>query len=694
MAYRRRVTNTSVYIVSPDGLAGKSAIALGLIESLSRRVQSVGLFRPIIATEHDEVTAALLAHADLTQNYDETIGLTSAEASADPEAALARIIEKYQTLAERFEAMVILGSDYDDVVSPTELSFNAELAANLNAPALLTVNGRGRTNEEIIAASKHGIRTFGEAHVHVTGVIVNRVKPELMDEVTATVGGLDVPFHAVLPESKLLSATCVRAQFEALGARLWRGEEADLEQESLSTLIAGMTLPNVLGRLEDECSVIVPSDRADLLPGLLLAQSSQNFPTIAAIFLVGGYEIPANIGSLLDGLSHVNVPIGLVPHLGSYASAAALHELRPKRLNSPRKRSEAVQLFETHVDEDALLAALNVQRTQLRTPRMFEYQIMRKARLNKKTIVLPEAEDARILEAASIILARGVANIVLLGEPETVKADAARLGFDINGATIQSMHDPELAERFAAAYAELRAKKGVTIEQAREKMTDPSYFGTMMVHQGLADGMVSGATHTTANTIRPALEFIKTRPGTKVVSGSFLMCMPDDVLVFADCAVNPNPSAEQLADIATSSAATAKAFDIEPRVAMLSYSTGTSGFGEDVDTVRAATEMVEAGQPSFAIAGPIQFDAAIDPTVGRSKMPDSEVAGQATVFIFPDLNTGNNTYKAVQRTAGAIAVGPVLQGLNKPVNDLSRGALVADIVNTVAITAIQAQTGI
>lgn len=687
------MTKTSVYIASPDGLAGKSAIALGLIESLSRRVKSVGFFRPVIAAGHDDVTAALLAHANLNQNYDETIGMTSTQANADPETALTTIIEKYEALAERFDAMVILGSDYDDVVSPTELSFNAELAANLNTPVLLAVNGRGRQSEEILAAAKHAVRTFSEHHDHVLGVIANRVPAELVDEVNQAVAALQLPFHAVLPESKVLSATSVRTQFEALGATLWRGSETALENESLSTLIAGMTLPNVLARLEPECSVIVPSDRADLLPALLLAQSAPNYPVISAIFLVGGYQIPDTLSALLDGLK-VTIPIGWAPDTGSYHAAATLHELRPKRLDSPRKRSVAIELFESHVDEDALLAALNLDRTPLRTPRMFEYQIMRKARLNKKTIVLPEAEDARILEAASIILARGVANIVLLGEPETVKADAARLGFDINGATIQSMHDPQLSERFAASYAELRAKKGVTIEQAREKMTDPSYFGTMMVHQGLADGMVSGATHTTANTIRPALEFVKTKPGTKVVSGSFLMCMPDDVLVFADCAVNPNPTAEQLADIAISSAATAAAFDIEPRVAMLSYSTGTSGFGEDVDTVRQATELVQATNPSFAVAGPIQFDAAIDPTVGKSKMPDSEVAGQATVFIFPDLNTGNNTYKAVQRTAGAIAVGPVLQGLNKPVNDLSRGALVADIVNTVAITAIQAQTGI
>jgi phosphate acetyltransferase len=284
-----------------------------------------------------------------------------------------------------------------------------------------------------------------------------------------------------------------------------------------------------------------------------------------------------------------------------------------------------------------------------------------------------------------------VADLILLGNPQTVKARASHLGLSLTGVEIVDPDDADLVERFAAEYARLRAHKGVTVGQAREKLKDLSYFGTMMVHLGMADGMVSGAVNTTANTIRPSLEFIKTKPGVQVVSGSFLMCMPDRVVVYADCAVNPDPTAEQLADIAISSAETAVAFGIEPRVAMLSYSTGTSGAGADVDKVRAATEIVRQRRPELALEGPIQFDAAVDPVVAATKLPGSAVAGRATVFIFPDLNTGNNTYKAVQRSSGAVAIGPVLQGLNKAVNDLSRGALVEDIVNTVAITAIQAQ---
>jgi len=348
-------------------------------------------------------------------------------------------------------------------------------------------------------------------------------------------------------------------------------------------------------------------------------------------------------------------------------------------------------VFAEQVDQAALLAAINVSASDVRTPLMFEYQLVERARADRQRIVLPESEDDRILEAAAILLRRGVANLILLGDETKVRARESALGLDLDEASIVSPLDTELVERFAAAYAEVRAHKGMTLERAREMVTDISYFGTMMVHLGMADGMVSGAVNTTAHTIRPALEFIKTKPGVNTVSSVFLMCLADRVLAYGDCAVIPEPTVEQLADIAISSAETAQQFGIEPRVAMLSYSTGTSGSGADVEKVRAATELVRQRAPDLMLEGPIQYDAAVDPEVARTKLPNSPVAGRATVFIFPDLNTGNNTYKAVQRSAHAIAIGPVLQGLRKPVNDLSRGALVEDIVNTVAITAVQAQ---
>ena len=325
------------------------------------------------------------------------------------------------------------------------------------------------------------------------------------------------------------------------------------------------------------------------------------------------------------------------------------------------------------------------------TPLAFQADLIERARADRKRIVLPEPDDDRVLQAAAQVLAAGIADITFVGDADYVAKRAGELGLDLSAAQVVSVNDPAYLERYAEEFARLRAKKGVTLEQAREKVTDVSYFGTMMVHMGDADGMVSGAAHTTAHTIVPSFQIIKTAPGVSVVSSIFLMAMKDRVWAFGDCAVNPNPTAEQLADIAVTSARTAAQFGVTPRVAMLSYSTGTSGSGPDVDVVVEATRLAREKAPELAIEGPIQFDAAVDEAVASKKLPGSEVAGKATVFVFPELEAGNIGYKAVQRSSGALAVGPVLQGLNKPVNDLSRGALVEDIVNTVALTAVQAQ---
>jgi phosphate acetyltransferase len=451
-----------------------------------------------------------------------------------------------------------------------------------------------------------------------------------------------------------------------------------------------MSLPNVLARLAPDITVIAPSDRTDLIPGLMLAHQSGTFPTLAGILLTGGYELPETVRRLSEGVQQ-DLPIALTD-LGTFATAERLLRVRgPMSASSKNKIESARRIFAEQVDQAALLSAIDVSASEVRTPLMFEYQLMERARADRKHIVLPESTDDRILEAASILLRRGVADLTLLGEETKVRSRASTLGLDLDEAKVLSPLDRELRERFAATYAQARAHKGMTLEKAREVITDISYFGTMMVHLGLADGMVSGAINTTAHTIRPALEFVKTKPGVDTVSSVFLMCLADRVLVYGDCAVIPEPTTEQLADIAISSAETAQQFGIEPRVAMLSYSTGSSGSGAEVEKVRAATALVAERAPHLALEGPIQYDAAIDPGVARTKLPDSAVAGRATVFIFPDLNTGNNTYKAVQRSAHAVAVGPVLQGLKRPVNDLSRGALVDDIVNTVAITAVQAQ---
>lgn len=343
------------------------------------------------------------------------------------------------------------------------------------------------------------------------------------------------------------------------------------------------------------------------------------------------------------------------------------------------------------MDTGALLERISLARSGRVTPMMFEHELLEQARAVRRRVVLPEGTEERVLRAADVLLRRDVCDLTLLGDADVIRKKAADLGIDLAGTQLIDPQTSELRQVFAERYAQLRAHRGVTVELAYDVIADVNYFGTLMVQEGLADGMVSGAVHSTAATIRPAFEIIKTKADASIVSSVFFMCLADKVLVYGDCAVNPDPDAEQLADIAVQSAATAARFGVEPRIAMLSYSTGTSGSGADVDKVREATDRVRASRPDLMIEGPIQYDAAVEPSVAATKLPGSEVAGRATVLIFPDLNTGNNTYKAVQRSAGAVAVGPVLQGLRKPVNDLSRGALVQDIVNTVAITAIQAQ---
>jgi len=705
----------SIYITSAEGHTGKSTVALGVLESLRHSVERVGVFRPIARStdERDYVLELLLQRITADISYEDALGVTYDDVHADADAALGEIVQRFRAVEAQCDTVVILGSDYTDVGSPTELGYNARIAANLGAPVLLVLGGRigqgfgerlgqadPRSPEELRQLAEIAVAELRTEHAGLLAVIANRADDGMLDEIVAAVGSVvgaaavaagsaDRPPVWAIPEDPFLVAPSIRSIMEETGATLIAGEEALLTREALGVVVAGMSMNNVLPRLVDGAVVVVPGDRTEVLLAVLMANASGTFPSIAGIVLNGGFDLPEPIQRLLAGLRS---PLPIVrTGLDTYDTVVRITHARGRlAADSQRKYDTALALFERHVDAGALLARLNVSRHDVVTPLMFEYDLIERARAAKKHIVLPEGEDDRILRAAHTLLARGVAQLTILGEPFEVRSRAIELGLDLSGAEVLSPFDDVMRLRFATEYARLRAHKGITIEQASDTITDTSYFGTMMVHLGLADGMVSGAAHTTAHTIRPAFEIIKTTPGVSVVSSVFLMALADRVLVYGDCAVIPDPTSEQLADIAISSARTAEQFGIEPRVAMLSYSTGDSGAGADVEKVRTATELVRERAPQLAVAGPIQYDAAADAAVGAAKMPGSEVAGRATVFIFPDLNTGNNTYKAVQRSAGAVAIGPVLQGLRKPINDLSRGATVDDIVNTVAITAIQA----
>ncbi|MEE6280728.1 phosphate acetyltransferase [Georgenia sp. MJ170] len=681
----------SIYIASPEGHTGKSTIALGLVDLFVRRVERVGIFRPVVmgGDEHDKVLELLLSHDGIDLDHDDCVGVTYEEVHADEAAALSRIVERFRAVEARSDVVVVVGSDYTDVAGPAELAFNGRVAANLGSPVLLVARALDRSVEEIRQLVDIATAELHSDHAVVAAVAVNRCEPKRIDDVRAALADLPVPVWA-FPDIPILSAATVGDLLTALDGDLIAGDPALLIREAESILVCGMNVEHILERLKGGQVAIAAADRSEVLVALVAAHASDNFPSLAGIVLNGGFEPNPQVRTLVAGLGQ-SLPIIATDH-NTYESARIASTTRGLiSEGTQRKRDLALSSFEQHVDAEAVLAVLDVPRSNVVTPLMFESELLERARGDRKHIVLPEGTDDRILRAASTLLSRGVADLTLLGAPGAVRSRAEELGLDIAAADVVDPRTSELLHPFAEEYTRLRAHRGMTLERALEIIPSVSYFGTMMVHTGTADGMVSGALHTTAHTIKPSFEIIKTRPGTSIVSSVFLMGLADRVLVYGDCAVNPDPDAEQLADIAISSAETSAQFGIEPRIAMLSYSTGASGTGADVEKVRAATEIVRERRPDLSVEGPIQYDAAVDASVARTKMPESDVAGRATVFIFPDLNTGNNTYKAVQRSAGAVAIGPVLQGLNKPVNDLSRGALVQDIVNTVAITAIQAQ---
>ncbi|WP_018784797.1 phosphate acetyltransferase [Micromonospora sp. CNB394] len=679
----------SVYLTGVGSGGGKSTVALGLAELLSRQVERIGAFRPLVGGDGaDPILALLTERYRMDLPVDQLYGATYAEASAlvadgRREELISRIVTRYREVERRCPAMVVVGSDfaYGDGTGPRELAFNARLATEFGSVVVPVVDGFGQEPDAIAAALRGAYHDLADLGATVIAVLANRV-PEPM-----TLPDLPVPAYAI-PEVPTVSAPTVAEVAAALRGTVLTGDESALDRDVLDYVVGAAHVPTLLDHLTDGALVITPGDRADLLVAAAAAHVAGQVSLAGLVLTLGEQPDPRAmrlVERMNSGLAVLSVPSD------SYDTVAASSRIegRPSTAN-PRKVEAALGAFERCVDTDDLARRLRVSRSARVTPLMFENDLIDRARARRRRLVLPEGTDERILRATEVLLRRGVAELTLLGRPDEIARRTRELGVDLGDAQVVDPVTSPWRDEFAQAYAQLRAHRGVTAELAHDIVAQPNYFGTMMVQTGHADGMVSGATHTTAATIRPAFEIIRTVPGVSVASSVFFMLLADRVLVYGDCAVNPDPDADQLADIAISSADTAARFGIEPRVAMLSYSTGSSGAGADVEKVAAATKLVRERRPDLLVEGPIQYDAAIDPQVAATKLPDSPVAGRATVFIFPDLNTGNNTYKAVQRSAGAVAVGPVMQGLRRPVNDLSRGAGVPDIVNTVAITAIQA----
>jgi len=680
-----------VYIASSEGGTGKWTIALGLLHHLSGTVARAGVFRPITGpgADRDYLLDLLLPQTTAGLAYEQCTGVSYERLHEDSDGAIAEIIDRFQAVAERCDAVVIVGSDYTDAATPTELSVNGRIAANLSAPVVLSVRARDRNPGQVARVVELCLTELSAQHAHTAAVVANRCKPAEMTAVAEALGRLE-PLTYALPEEPLLAAPSVAELQRSVGGTLISGDPDLLGRDVMSVLVAATRAEHVLERLTEGAAVITPCERVDIVLAMASAHVAEGFPSLSALILSGGLELYPSIAALVSGL-RLRLPI-IATSLDILETASAATATHGRvTATSQRKIDTALAMMDRYVGVSDLLSRLSIPVPAVVTPQMFEYQLLQRARADRKRIVLAEGGDDRILRASGRLLERGVADLTILGEEGQIRLRAAELGVDLSAATVLNPQIDVLCEKFAEQIAELRKHKGVTLEQAQEIVHDCAYFGTMLVYNGIVDGMVSGSVHTTAHTVRPALQIIKTKPGVSTVSSVFLMCLADRVLTYGDCAIVRDPTVDQLADIAISSAQTASKFGIEPRVAMLSYSTGTSGSGPDVDKVRQATELVRKRAPELPVDGPMQYDAAVDPTTGASKAPGSPVAGRATVLIFPDLDTGNNLYKAVQRSAGAVAIGPVLQGLNKPVNDLSRGAFVDDIVYTVAITAIQAQ---
>lgn len=691
----------AIYLTTTEPYAGKSIIALGLMNLLAGKTEKIAYFKPVISregSEKDNHLEMMASHFNINLPYQDmyvsTRNQVVQQINAGKEAAVIdAIIDRFKKLQERHDFVVVEGTDFMGGSTNIEFDGNISIAKNLGIPAAIIVKGEGKSVQEIVDTAVSTTKGFTDEGVQVLTVVANKINPgqeaEIRTHLTqALPSGIIV---TSIPSHQDLGNPTMKEIYESVGGKILFGEHL-LSNQVNTSIVGAMQLHNCLTRLSKNTLIVTPGDRGDIIIGALQANISRNYQKIAGIVLTGGLIPEPTILKLIEGLETV-VPI-IAVESGTFKTVNRVANTQSRiSLENKDKIALAISLFDQHVDVKALEKKIISFRATGITPRMFQYQLVKRAKEHKKHIVLPEGDDDRILIAADALVKQNVVDLTILGNPDAVQASFKRLNLSLDQDKVRIVN-PATSERYpeyVQTLYELRKNKNLSMEMARDLMLDVSYFGTMMVYKGEADGMVSGAAHTTQHTIRPALQFVKTKPGIATVSSVFFMCLPNRVSIFGDCAVNPNPTSEQLADIAISSAETSKMFGIEPKIAMLSYSSGSSGEGEDVDKVRQATELVKQGRPDLKVEGPIQYDAVVDPSVGKKKLPNSEVAGRASVLIFPDLNTGNNTYKAVQRETGALAIGPMLQGLNKPVNDLSRGCTVDDVFNTVVITAIQAQ---
>jgi phosphate acetyltransferase len=673
---------------------GLTSMALGLVRALQRDGINVGFIKPISQPEDGSgdvdlstFFAKTLCHLDIV----EPIPFAHAEElvrNGQLSALMEDVVSLVETVSNRSDVVIIEGLIPNADLQIASL-LNSEMARSLSASLIPVISGAHRNAHDLAESIALAERQFSDGgHQPFAGILINKL-PEgakaiaLREELDRTKG--HVPLLATVPFASRLNAPRLLDLVNGLGFEVDR--PGNLSQRVQEIVVAARSVENMVDRLRPGALVVTPGDRSDIVLATALA-SLRGVP-LAGLLLTCGERVADSIASLIPANWLSELPI-ISSNLDTYATIAKLAGLSSHVGSDDAERMEQViEYISDHVTTAPLKPTIGEPRELRMPPPAFRHRLVQLAKKANKRVVLPEGDEPRTLQAAVICHEKGLAHCVLLGDPARIHQVAEAQGLTLPDSI--EILDPEIIrERYVAPMVEMRKSKGLTPQQATAQLEDTVVLGTVMLALGEVDGLVSGAVHTTASTVRPALQLIKTAPGQGIVSSVFFMLMPDQVLVYGDCAINPNPTAEQLADIAIQSAGSAKAFGIEPRVAMISYSTGTSGTGDDVDKVREATRIAREKCPDLVIDGPMQYDAASVASVGRQKAPDSLVAGRANVFVFPDLNTGNTTYKAVQRSANVLSVGPMLQGLRKPVNDLSRGALVDDIVYTIALTAIQA----
>ena len=689
------------YVAPTHYGVGLTSVSLGLVRALDKLGCRVRFFKPIAQTELSGPEHSIeMVRATTSQQPADPIPFSRAEdllGANQRDVLMEEIVSNFDRVCSGADVVIVEGM-VPTRGAPYMSRLNGEISKTLNAKVVLvSQQGDGESARDAsehlhIAADNYG----GLNGKNILGYILNKLSPEAYDAV-----GEDKSFKSLpglekakalplgyIPWRSELAAVRTKDVADELGAEvLFTGEIA--QRRVNSCVLCARTAANMSHLLKPGALIVVSGDRDDVI--LAACMAAQNGVALAGILITGG-ERPAEgvLNLIKTSLNDSSLPMMMVSE-GSYETATRLDRMSSAVRSDDLERVESVmEAVAEHLNVDVLQSLIAATSETRLSPPAFRYQLMRKAQAANKRIVLPEGDEPRTIKAAAICQERGIAKCVLLGNPEKIRTIAESQGIILPD-DLEILDSTIVRKQYIAPMVELRKHKGLTEPMADSQLEDTVVLGTMMLAEDDVDGLVSGAVHTTANTIRPAFQLIKTKPGASNVSSVFFMLMPEQVLVYGDCAVNPDPTAEQLADIAIQSADSAASFGVDPRVAMISYSTGSSGMGADVEKVREATRIAREKRPDLEIDGPMQYDAASVESVAASKAPDSNVAGRATVFVFPDLNTGNTTYKAVQRSANVVSVGPMLQGLNKPVNDLSRGALVDDIVYTIALTAIQAE---